>query len=75
MPDQRSIVRLSEDQTRVFIDSHERESAIGAACRVMLSPHEWEWTQEDQQRMARFVLWSHQRLFGIKQLADGELDR
>ena len=63
------IVKLSETQTNVSMSEVDRKLAIQYAYRMTLSPHEWEWTQADQELMARYCLWACQRLDGISQLA------
>ncbi len=69
-----SIVSLDTDQTRICCDTLERSKAINAAYYVTLSPHEHEWTLEQQQAMAQYVLWASQRLSAIMQCVEGELD-
>lgn len=62
------IVVLSESQTTVLIDLQTEVSALTAAFNVTMSPHEWDWSKEQQVDMARYVLWAHQRLSAISQL-------
>lgn len=70
---EKRIVDLSESQTSIQVASDERKAALDAALWVTASPHEWTWTTEQQAAMARYVLWAHQRLSAIGQLASGEL--
>ena len=69
------VVVLDAEQTRVFMSEEDRRAAIDAAIWVTASPHEWNWSPREQELMARYVLWAHQRLSGIAQLATGELER
>lgn len=69
------IVSLASEQTSAEMSPEDRRVAIDAATWVTCSPHEWRWTPRQQELMARYVLWAHQRLAGIKQLADGDLRR
>ena len=46
--------------------------AIDAAYWITASPHEWEWTKAQQVAMAQYVLWAHQRLAAIGDLASVE---
>lgn len=72
--EERQVVVLGPEVARVHADPSEREKAIEVALRLTMSPHEWEWSQGEQESMARYVLWAHQRLSGIKQLTDGLLE-
>lgn len=71
----REIVRLAPGMTLAEIDGHAQTRAIDLAHRITMSPHEWTWTPEEQFDMAAFVLWAHQRLSGIKQLASASLQQ
>jgi len=68
------IVVLSRDQTQVRCGSTRRRDAIQAAYNVTLSPHEHEWSSDQQRAMAEYVLWAHQRLSAVAQIADDELE-
>jgi len=39
------------------INPEEHAKALFAASNITLSPHEWTWTQEEQEAMAKFVQW------------------
>lgn len=45
-----------------------RKSAIDAAVWVTASPHEWEWTHEQQVAMARMCCWSSRVLSDLNKL-------
>lgn len=66
------MLTLPADQTEVSMTPEDRERAIEASMRVTTSPHEWEWTPEEQALMARFVLWSLQRLYMCERIAAGD---
>lgn len=68
------IVVLSQNQTHVHCGSTRRRDAITAAYNVTMSPHEHEWTKDQQCAMAEYVLWAHQRLSAVAQIADDELE-
>jgi len=67
------IVRLSKEQTSTLMSREARSKAINAAYRATMSPHEHQWTNEEQFQMACFVLWAHQRLLAIDQAVRGDL--
>lgn len=54
------------------IEQPNEAEVMAAALRVTLSPHEHEWTPEEQVAMARYCLWAAQRLGIIGRLAYGE---
>ena len=62
------IIVFHNSQTRIVMTDLYESRAIIAAHYVTMSPHEWEWTKEQQAVMAQYVLWAHQRLAGIEQL-------
>lgn len=66
------IVCLSESQTRIKMKIQDRVAAIDAAFNVTMSPHEHEWTREQQVAMAQYVLWSSQRLDAIAAISRGD---
>lgn len=66
-------VVLHPEQSEVRLSEIEEGIAISVAHRLAMSPHEWTWTPDEQAKMAAYVLWAHQRLCGIAQLASGEL--
>lgn len=66
----KEIVRLAPGMTLVSLSDGAATRAIDLAHRVAMSPHEWTWTPDEQVDLAFYVLWAHQRLSGIKQLAD-----
>lgn len=66
------ILRLSRNYTQLQPSEKTRKSAIDAAFWVTASPHEWVWTPEQQEHMARYVLWAHQRLSALLQIANEE---
>ena len=69
----REIVRLAPNMTLIGLNESSRKRAIDLALRISMSPHEWVWTADEQFDMAAYVLWAHQRLSGIKQLVDADL--
>jgi F420-0:gamma-glutamyl ligase len=68
------VVCLAEGITRVRILPETEEMAIDVSQRLFMSPHEWTWTQSEQESMAHYCIWAAQRLAGIKQLVSGRLD-
>ena len=68
MKTKQPIVMLHNSQSMVGMDHATDQAAFEAAYNVTMSPHEWEWTTEQQVAMARYVLWAHQRLSAIAQL-------
>jgi hypothetical protein len=66
------IVNLSSEFTQVSMPKEQREVAIRAAHWVTASPHEWEWSAEEQELMARYCLWAYQRLEAIEHLSSGK---
>jgi len=68
------VVKLAENQTHVSLDRRSQTHAIQTAHRVNLSPHEWDWSTSEAAAMAQFVLWAHQRLCAIEQVAAGPLN-
>lgn len=60
--DPQSLVRLGSGYTQVTMSDESRTSAIQSAYWVTMSEHEHTWSLEEQQNMARFVLWASQRL-------------
>ena len=65
------LVRLSSRFTQIHMDRRERAEAVADAHYRTLSPHEWEWTPEQQARMALYCLWAAQRIAAMKAIADG----
>lgn len=65
-----AVVLLHADQTQVFLDHETEKRAINVAFYVTMSEHEHEWSQSDSKAMAKFVLWAHQRLTAIQQVAN-----
>jgi len=65
-----AVVVLHEDQTQVLLDERTEKRAINAAFYVTMSEHEHEWSNEESKAMAKFVLWAHQRLTAIQQVAN-----
>ena len=68
------IVVLDSSQTRVEMNETCELDAVRAAYYLTLSPHEWQWTQAQQESMANYVLWACQRLSAIRQLGDITFD-
>lgn len=66
-----SIVRLRAGLTQIHMPPQERQEAVQAAHWRTCSPHEWEWTREQQAGMALYVLWAAQRLEAIGDIAGG----
>ena len=68
------LILLSPGKTRVECSESTKNEAFHAAYRVVLSPHEHDWTKAEQQSMAHYVLWASQRLAAIEQMVNGNLD-
>lgn len=66
----KSIVCLSPEQSTANMKPSDMTQAFNSAFRVTMSPHEWSWTIEEQAAMARFVLWSMQRIDAISDLSN-----
>lgn len=64
------MVRLNQGYTLIDMPEEDRNRAIEAAVWRTCSPHEWTWTPEQQADMALFVLWAHQRLSMLRELAN-----
>ena len=54
-PAEHVIEDAAKELTALQIEAYKRKP-ISTAYRVTLSPHEWEWTQEEQVELARDVL-------------------
>jgi len=63
---------LPDEQTHIPFDRKEYKETLKVAIWVTCSPHEWEWTLEQQASMARFCLWAAQRLDMIKAISSGD---
>lgn len=63
-----SVIVLHSKQTELNVKLDIRTKAIQVAYRMTLSPHEWTWNQDEQEAMAQFVLWAHQRIDAYRQL-------
>jgi hypothetical protein len=48
-----------------------RNQAIMLALRLTMSPHEWTWTKSEIEKMAKYVIWSAQRLAIIENMVAG----
>lgn len=68
------VVNLSDEQTAVLFGDTEKQIALSAAARVLLSPVEQSWGHSDQVAMASYCLWASQRLAAIKQCVIGDLE-
>ncbi|MCF8104337.1 MAG: hypothetical protein K9K64_02535 [Desulfohalobiaceae bacterium] len=68
---QSAIVGLRRHLTHLPLDKTLRDQAIFAAQRILLCPHEREWTQQEQELLARYCLWAAQRLEAIRQVSAG----
>lgn len=66
------LIHLSQQFTQVQMDPNERAQAVSDAHYRTLSPHEWEWTKEQQARMAQYCLWAAQRIVAMKTLYQEE---
>ena len=64
------MIRLSNRQTEVRMSKEEQRKALDAAFWLTASPHEHEWTLEQQRLMAQFCLWSTQRLAAVRSASD-----
>ncbi len=65
------LVRLGIGYTEIRMSKEARDRAVGFAMWRTASPHEWEWTPEQQAYMALYVLWATQRLEMLRVLAEG----
>lgn len=45
------------DLTEIHLKKEQVNSAIMSAMRITMSPHEWSWTQLEQEEMAMTILW------------------
>ena len=66
-----AIVQLREGVTRIGAQKAQCDIAVSVAMRVTMSVHEWEWTDAEQEAMARYVHWAAQRLAAIRDIAAG----
>lgn len=66
------IVGLNEGYTDVSIDKDTINLAIALAGRCNLSEHEHTWTDAESLMMAKYVIWSTQRLNIISEMASDE---
>ena len=71
-PPKSPLVSVGPDYTAVHISKEIQEKALQASQHVTLSEHEWTWSPEEQEAMARYVRWASQRLAMIESLASGE---
>lgn len=69
----RKIVDLSLQQTQISCPLGTQSVALSAAILVTLSPHEHSWNLTEQQAMAQYCLWAHQKLSAIRQVVDADL--
>ena len=67
-----ALVRLSRGYTMIHMTPANRVAALHAAYWVTGSACEHTWTEEQQELMARYVLWASQRIEAIEQLASGK---
>lgn len=74
MAKRKPIVELHPSQTHVRCGTTTKSTAIKSAYRVTMSPHEHEWTRDEQRAMAHFCLWAHQRLSAIEQCVRGDVE-
>lgn len=65
------LVLLGSGYTQIDMSEEARKRAIESAKWRAASPHEWEWTPEQQADMALYVLWACQRLSMIEKIAEG----
>jgi len=63
---------LPENQTKIDLTESERQDVLKSAIWVTCSPHEWQWTTDEQAAMARYCLWATQRLDMIQRIALGQ---
>lgn len=66
------MILLTSKITQMRMPEEDRNEAIEAAMFVTMSTHEWEWTADQQAKMARYTLWATQRLNAIKHISDGK---
>ena len=67
------MLHLSDEYTEVKMTDHDRMKAFDVAFRITMSPHEHEWTTEEQQLMAQYCLWASQRLSAVEFCVNKEL--
>lgn len=75
-PNDDRVAVLHSSQTAVKeLSIVKKQKAIRAAFQLTCSPQEWQWSHDDQVAMAAYVLWAHQRLSAIEQIATVGIDR
>lgn len=67
-----SLLCLGRNFTQINVSEADRSEAIKAAYWVTASPHEWVWTPDQQEKMARYVLWASQRIEAMQHIASGQ---
>jgi hypothetical protein len=67
--EQEPYVELNRSFTEVLITPEIINRAMNAAYWRSCSPHEWDWSKEDQAAMALYCLWAHQRMSILKYVA------
>lgn len=68
----KQLVVLGEDMSQITLTEADRNRALNAAAWIFASPHEWQWSHEDQVAMARFVTWAAQKINIIAFVANAE---
>lgn len=70
------VVVLHSGQTLVDeMPNEQQQEAVRAAFLLTCSPHEWQWSTDQQVLMAAYVLWAHQRLEAVKQIVTRGINR
>ncbi|MCB1641788.1 MAG: hypothetical protein KDI37_08660 [Xanthomonadales bacterium] len=70
------VVVLHSGQTLVDeLTEEQQQVAVRAAFLLTCSPHEWQWSTDQQVLMAAYVLWAHQRLEAVKQIVTRGINR
>lgn len=68
----KQILHLAPNVTQISLPLDRRMDAVQVAYRITLSPHEHEWTLDEQRNMAEYVLWAAQRISAMHELAKGD---
>lgn len=59
-------------KTTINVAKETVRNGIMVAFRITLSPHEWDWTQIEQQEMAHTILFLYSKLEEIREKANVE---
>lgn len=56
--------------TKIVISEDEKTRAAMSAYRITMSPHEWQWSQADQEAMASYILFLSAELVRATRVAE-----